>query len=134
MRHVTCLSLLLFPSLLMAQFGASLQGTVTDPSGGVIPGATVTLKNNETNRILNGTTSDQGFYRFTGLAPGAYTLTTEAKNFQKQVTENISLQAEQSQGINLPLTPGAVTETVNVTGGAPTLVQTENAQIGGTMT
>jgi hypothetical protein len=134
MRYAAWAFAVLFPSLLTAQFGASLQGTVTDPSGGVIPGVTLTLKNNETQRSLTGESNAEGFYRFTGLAPGSYTLTAEVKNFQKSVTENIALQAEQSQGISLTLRPGAVTETVSVSGEAPTLVQTENAQIGGTVT
>ncbi|HMJ09042.1 MAG TPA: carboxypeptidase-like regulatory domain-containing protein, partial [Pyrinomonadaceae bacterium] len=55
-----------------AQFRAGLQGTVTDNSGGVVPGATVTLTSKETNQSLQTVTSDDGFYRFSQLAPGLY--------------------------------------------------------------
>ena len=134
MKHAVWVFAALFPSLLTAQFGASLQGTVTDPTGGVISGVTLTLKSDETQRSMTAKTSDEGFYRFTGLAPGSYTLTTEAKNFQKQVTTNIALQAEQSQGVSVTLQPGAVTESINVSGEAPNLLQTENAQVGGSIT
>jgi hypothetical protein len=61
---------ILSAALLHAQFNATLQGTVSDPLGGVIPGATVTLTNNETQAKQAVTTSGEGFYRFTGLAPG----------------------------------------------------------------
>ena len=134
MKNATFALAALLPSLLFAQFGASLQGTVTDPSGGVIPGASLTLKSNETQKTVTAKSSDEGFYRFTGLAPGSYTLTAESKNFSKHVTENIAVQAEQSQGVNVTLQPGSVTDTINVSGESPTLVQTENAQIGGTIT
>jgi len=120
----------LVPALLWGQFGASLQGTVRDPSGAVIPNAKVALTNNETRQKLTGTTSAEGFYRFTELAPGTYTLTVEAPNFSRQVL-TVPVQAEQSQGVNVNLVPGPVTQTVNVTSEPPTLVQTENSEIGG---
>ncbi|MEI9970553.1 MAG: carboxypeptidase-like regulatory domain-containing protein [Ignavibacteriota bacterium] len=119
--------------LLWGQFGASLQGTVTDSSGAVVPTATVTLTNSETKQKYTGTTSNEGFYRFTGLAPGRYSLSVEVPNFKRTVMD-IPINAEQSQGANVTLTPGAVAETVNVSGEGATLVQTENAQIGQSLT
>ena len=124
----------LFPLLLLAQFGASLQGTITDPSGGVIPNASVTLTNDETQKKLTATASGEGFYRFTGLAPGSYTLSAASPNFNRQVLKNIAIQAEQSQGADVVLTPGQVTETVTVTAESANLVQTENAQVGSAIT
>ena len=119
-------------ALVWGQFGASLQGTVTDSSGAVIPNATVTLTNSETNQKMKGATSGEGFYRFTSLAPGKYSLNVEAPNFKKAMME-VAVGAEQSQGANVTLSPGTVTETVNVNGQEPTLVQTENAQLGGSL-
>src|SRR2546421_1830305 len=72
-----------------AQFKAGVQGTVTDPAGGVVPGATVTLTSKETNKSQTVTSSDEGFYRFDQLAPGTYTLTAEKTGFKKQVLENV---------------------------------------------
>ncbi|MGH9666415.1 MAG: carboxypeptidase regulatory-like domain-containing protein [Bryobacteraceae bacterium] len=116
--------------LLLAQFGANLQGTVSDASGALIPNATVTLTNNETHRKQTASTSADGFYRFTGLAPGTYALAGEAKNFSKQVLQNVVVNAEQTQGVNLTLHPGEVTQTVTVTGETAPLLQTENAEVG----
>ena len=61
-----CVSLAAIPA--QAQYRASLQGTVTDPQGAVVPGATVTLTDKETNRTLETVTSDTGAYVFTALA------------------------------------------------------------------
>src|SRR4051794_17427203 len=116
----------LIPLLLRAQFGAAVQGTVSDPSGAVIPNANVTLTNNETQRKLTGTTNGEGFYRFSGLAPGSYSLTAAAPNFTSAQIQTIPIRAEQTQGVNVVLTPGPVTENVVVTGEAPNLLQTES--------
>ena len=121
--------LALTSAILWAQFGASLQGTVTDSSGAVVPNANVTLTSRETNKKLTATSSGEGFYRFTGLAPGPYSLNVQAPNFKSSAMD-VAVRAEQSQGANVTLTPGTVAETVNVSGDAATLVQTENAQIG----
>src|SRR5215207_4966129 len=74
-RALLCaLAVLCFTATAHAQFRAGVQGTVTDTAGAVVPGATVTLTNKETSRAQQTTTSDEGFYRFSQLAPGQYTL------------------------------------------------------------
>ena len=70
-----------------AQFNASVQGSVTDPTGAVIPSATVTLLNKETAKTQQVTASDEGFYRFTGLAPGQYSISVEQSGFKKSVLD-----------------------------------------------
>lgn len=120
--------------LLHAQFGANLQGTVSDNSGAAIPNATVTLTNNETQRKQTATTSGDGFYRFTGLAPGTYSLSAEAKGFSRQSLKNVVVTAEQTQGVDLTLHPGEVSETVTVTGETAPLLETENAEVGRSVT
>jgi hypothetical protein len=119
---------------LYAQFGASVQGSVTDPSGASIPNAKVTLTNQETQRTLNTTTSGEGFYRFTGLAPGTYSLSAEAPNFNRQVQDNIPVSAEQTQAVNVRLQPGQVTQTITVSTATAPPVDTENAEIGAAIT
>lgn len=112
-----------------AQFRAAVQGTVADETGGVISGATVTLMSNETGRTQTVTTSDDGFYRFSALAPGRYTLTVEQANFKKQVIENLDVAAENVQGVDVVLTTGGITETVTVTDETTAALETENANV-----
>lgn len=112
----------------VAQFRAGIQGTVADSSGGVIAGATVTLTSNETQRSQTVTTNDEGFYRFSALAPGLYTLTVEQANFKKQVIEKLDVAAENIQGVDIVLTTGGITETVTVTD-VTTGLETENANV-----
>ncbi|MGH9929322.1 MAG: TonB-dependent receptor domain-containing protein, partial [Pyrinomonadaceae bacterium] len=110
-----------------AQFRASVQGTVTDVNAAAVQGATVTLTSKETGRTQQVQTSDAGFYRFSNLPPGSYTLSAENPGFKKSLQE-ITVKAEEVQGFDLTLTPGEVTETVTVTAGAEQL-QTENANV-----
>jgi hypothetical protein len=111
-----------------AQVRAGIQGTVTDNTEAVVADATVTLTNIETNQTQQTTTSDGGFYRFSGLAPGLYNISVEKGGFKKGVVENVKVEAETLEGINLLLEPGGITETVTVTAeNAP--LQTEDANI-----
>ena len=98
-----------------AQFRAAIQGTVTDPAGAVVPEATVTLTSNETARAITTTSSGEGFYRFSELAPGMYTLTVEKAGFKKSTFESVAVNAEQVQGTDVVLTTGEVSEVVTVT-------------------
>ncbi|MBC7898506.1 MAG: TonB-dependent receptor [Saprospiraceae bacterium] len=128
-RLMGCVALLaIFSSLANAQFRAAVQGAVTDNTGAIVAGATVTLTNNETGRSQQTTTSDNGFYRFSGLAPGKYNLTVEQANFKKQVVENLNVDAENVQGFDVVLEVGGISETVTVTDETSTL-QTENANV-----
>lgn len=111
-----------------AQFKAGLQGTVTDSSGAVISGAQVTLLNTETGQVRKVNASDSGFYRFSALAPGTYTLTVEQEGFKQRVVSDVKINAEQLQGVNVVLEPGEITETVTVTA-EPEPLQTEDANI-----
>src|SRR3954469_14290336 len=105
LRAFLCaLAIISFSTAARAQFRAGIQGTVTDPAGAVVPEATVTLKSNETARTVTATTSDEGFYRFSELAPGAYTLTVEKAGFKKTSLENLVVNAEQVQGTDVVLT------------------------------
>ncbi|HVF87542.1 MAG TPA: carboxypeptidase regulatory-like domain-containing protein, partial [Pyrinomonadaceae bacterium] len=111
-----------------AQFRASVQGSVTDAAGAVVPNATVTLTNKETSRTQQTTSSEEGFYRFSGLAPGEYSISVEQANFKKSVVD-VSVNAEETQGVDLALTTGEVTETVTVTSEAGSSLETENGNV-----
>src|SRR6266567_4902118 len=120
-------------STAFAQYGASLQGTITDKSGAVISGATVTVTNQETGVVTHVVSGDSGFYRVSGLVPGHYTVKAEAPSFKTNVVTNISVAAEDSKGHDVVLEPGPTSESVTVTAEAVAL-QTENGSVTGTIT
>lgn len=116
----------------IAQEGsATLRGEVLDPSGAVVPGATVSIANQETglNRRST-TTSESGDYVFASLTPGLYTVTVEATNFKKSVKENIRLNVGETQEFKFSMEVGASQETVTVTSDEP-LIETSTSKIGG---
>lgn len=123
--------LTIFSTSASAQYRAGIQGAVTDPSGAVIPGATVTLVSNETNRTQQVQTDAGGVYTFSQLAPGNYTITVEQAGFQKKVLPSVVVLAEQRQSANVQLDPGQVTQTVTVSGDTAPAVDTENGSITG---
>ncbi len=118
----------------IAQYRASLQGTVTDPQGNVIPGATVTLTSKETNVSKTVTTSGAGVHAIPGLAPGRYSLTVDKPGFAKQVLDNIPILSEQAQSQDVHLQISKATTTVTVSAGAGPVIDTETATISGTLT
>src|SRR3984957_6666589 len=103
-----------------AQFSGSISGTVQDPAGASIPGATVVLTNSGTGESKSGATDGSGFYQFVSLAPGNYSVKTSAKGF---ADSQQSFTLETNQALNLPvrLTVGSSNETVQVTTQAPLL-------------
>src|SRR5687767_2950753 len=108
-----------------AQFKAGVQGTVTDTTGGLVPEAKVMLTNNETTRAQEVTTNSEGFYRISGLAPGAYTLTIEKPGYKKSVIENVAITAEAVEGIDVALEIGEVTASVTIDQGSEAYLETE---------
>src|SRR5437899_9683013 len=103
------LALLLTIPPALAQFGAGIQGTIKDPTGAVIPGATVTATKAETGVAHTGKTSGDGFYRISELAPGTYAIKVEAKGF-KTATSQIKVTAETVAGFKAQLHPCRMTE------------------------
>src|ERR1051325_6698439 len=112
-----------------AQFRASIQGTVTDSSGGLVPEATVTVTNKETGKEEKVTTSGEGFYRVSALPPGNYTVTAEKTGYKKKVLENVSVRAEAAQGLDISLEVGEVSAVVTVSQEAAAPLETESANI-----
>lgn len=129
-----CLALIAVCSIFVnAQFRAGIQGTVTDTAGGIIPGATVTLTNNETGQTQQVAASDEGFYRFSALPPGTYTVSVEQESFKKRVIENVKVDAESIRGVDVQLEAGGISEVVTVTAdNAP--LETEDANVRKTIT
>jgi Carboxypeptidase regulatory-like domain len=112
------------------EFRATITGHVTDPSGGGIPGATVTAVGADTGQAYTGLCDNAGVYSLLYLLPGPYVVTVEAPGFQKTVYSNVMLASAQKLSLNVTLTLGAVSEQVTVTA-SPGLLDTGTASIGG---
>jgi hypothetical protein len=117
----------------LAQFRASVQGTVQDTSGAGVPAATVTVTSEETGKAQTVTTSEDGIYRVSNLAPGRYTVSAEAAGFRRQVATGVQVNAETPQQVDLLLEVGGIDEVVTVTADA-TALQTETASVGKSIT
>ncbi|HEY2974035.1 MAG TPA: carboxypeptidase regulatory-like domain-containing protein [Pyrinomonadaceae bacterium] len=112
-----------------AQFKAGIQGTVTDTAGGLIPEAKITLLNTETAKTQETTTSADGFYRLSGLAPAKYKLTVEKAGYKQKVFDDVVINAEAVQGLDVSLEPGEVSATVTVSEETGQTLETENANV-----
>jgi len=106
----------------------SIQGTVTDASGAVVPGATVTVTSLSTSRVVTVQSGGSGDFSVPTLNPGQYKVEVTAANF-KTVTQNVTLQVGQVLPLNFSLPAGAVTENVEVTSAAP-LVSSDSSDLG----
>jgi hypothetical protein len=133
LKVLLAILLSLFAVSAYAQYKAGLQGTVTDKSGGAVAGAKLTLKSQDTGIQHEATSNDTGFYHFTELPPGTYTLTVEAASFEKKEIKNIDVNAEQARGVDVTMVVGQVSSTVTVNGETLTDLQSEDANISGTI-
>ena len=106
----------------------SITGTITDSSGAIIPGATVTATNVDTGLTFSRSTNGAGEYTFNPLKIGNYTLKVSAPGFESVERSNIRVDVSDRVGLNLKLKPGNVSQTVEVTSEAP--LQTEDASTG----
>src|SRR5882757_4181331 len=129
-RFVPLALVLYMSSSAFAQFGASLSGTIQDPSGAAIPGATIVLVNTDTQQTRTGASSASGTYRFGELPPGTYNLTATAATFKKTSLTNLVVAAETPRNVDITLSSGGNTEIVNVNADVLPVLQTSDASIG----
>jgi hypothetical protein len=106
----------------------SILGSVKDSSGAVVPGAIVLVTNAATGVVSNATTTTTGDYTVLSLIPGSYQVSCQAPGFSKEVVTGITLSVSQQARVDLKLSTGAVTETVQVTAQGVSL-DTDNAAI-----
>src|SRR5207253_5200856 len=106
-----------------------ITGTVTDASGALVPGATVTAKNEATGVAYVQTTTEAGLYGFPTLPAGAYTVSVTLPGFKTANKTGNTLEVNTPLVINMSLEVGGVTETVSIAAEAEAL-QTSNATIG----
>ncbi len=114
-----------------AQAGrSSVQGTVHDPQGNVVAGATVNLTNTETNFNRTQTTNQEGNYVFTSVPPGTYTIDFEAAGFKKLSIANLEARIDTATDRDVELEIGAVSETVSISSSSEAPLNTSDATIG----
>src|SRR5689334_1147194 len=97
----------------------TIEGTVTDASGGVLPGATITITNTETGTERSVVTNENGLYRAPLLPLGTYRVVAELQGFKRFEQTGISLSAGQTAVVNVSLGVGQVSETVSVVADSP---------------
>lgn len=107
---------------------ATLNGVVTDSTGGSIANATVTATDQGTGVVRTATTNEEGSYTLPYLNPGNYKVTMEASGFKRFTRDNVLLNVSTVVRVDTTLTPGDVTETVEVTAAPPPL-QTDSAEV-----
>jgi len=111
------------------EFRGTISGAVTDPTGAVVPGAAVTVRETKTGTV-NQTKSDaDGQYVVPFLLPGDYEITITAQGFQTVVRKNITLQSQEHPIVSVALPLGNTNDTINVTTDVP-LVDQANASVG----
>lgn len=123
-------SLLLFcGATLLAQTFGEITGHVSDATGAAVAGATVTMTNVSTSGSRTTTTTDAGDYSLPSVPPGTYNIKVERTGFKATITNNVSVQVQQTVRLDLTLQVGQLTESVEVQASADQLQQ-ENATVG----
>src|SRR3984893_9455630 len=113
--------------------GATVSGTVVDPTGAVIPGVKIVLQNVSTGSVMNAATNGVGVFTAPNLPAGVYDITASAQGFSTLVRKAITLTVGQELVLNLNLQIGNTSQQIEVTTEAPT-VDLANATIGGVVT
>jgi hypothetical protein len=132
--HVALLivSIIASTALVQAQYRTSIQGVVTDPTGAVVSGATLTLTNPATNEKQVRTSDASGVFNFNALPASAiFRLEVEKTGFQKKTLDKVQLTPDQANALNVQLDIGEATQTVNVDASAIPALETETASISG---
>ena len=124
---LTLVSVWTTPALAQGR-SSTLSGTVVDQTGGVLPGVTVTVTNRATGEVRTAVTNEAGIYRVQSLDPGRYDVSADLSGFSRAGRTDVTLSVGGTLGINLTMSPGSLTEVVEVTGVSPD-IQTEKAEV-----
>jgi hypothetical protein len=104
----------------------AIAGTVADPGGDVVPGATVKLRDERTNQSRETATNDSGAFRFSDLQAGTYEVTITLSGFQSAVYKSVSVESARTTDLAVKMQVGQLSEAVEVSGAAPALEVTSN--------
>src|ERR1700730_5333106 len=116
-------------NLASGQTFGQITGIVADSTGGVLPGATVTVTNTPTAATVTQQANSAGNYVFPNLLPGIYTVKVDMDGFRSTVRNNLELQVAQTARVDFKLELGTISETVQAVGTAP-MLNTEDVVIG----
>src|SRR5579885_2992320 len=128
-KRVSALFIFVCFSVLAQRDLGTITGTVTDPQGGAIPNAKITITEDATGLTYDTTTGAAGDYVRPALKPGVYTVTAEAAGFRRVAQKNVVVVGGDRVGVNITLPVGNVTESIEVSAEAP-LLQTESTTLG----
>jgi hypothetical protein len=134
--HVVLLivSILASTTLVQAQFRTSIQGVVTDPTGAVVSGVTLTLTNPATGEKQVRTSDASGVFNFNALpASAVFQLVADKKGFEKKVIDRLDLVPDEANALNVQLVIGSESQVVNVDGSTVPAIETETASLSGTI-
>ena len=112
---------------------ADLTGSVTDPNGAVIPGATVTIENPATGFTRTLTTNDSGEYQAIGIPPGVYSVSASAATFKTVKISNVKLTVGQRASLTIPLDIGATDNVVDIDISSVELIETTKSTVASTI-
>jgi hypothetical protein len=122
------------PTLAQSGSTGAIAGTITDPTGAVVSGAAITVKNTATNQEFTATSADNGTFNVPALISGNYSVTVAAPGFKTSVIQNVKVDVGTPSSVNIALEVGTPTETVQVVDVAGELIQTQSATVGTTIT
>src|SRR5687768_7828431 len=122
-------AILIFSCSALAQSAGTIQGVVTDNTGGVIPGVQVVVTNIETGIQSTSLTNEIGFYTVPALNPGRYSIACTAQGFAAAERRDLRLEVAQTMRVDFRMTLGSVSEVVEVSAAA-TLLQSEKSDVG----
>ncbi len=135
--QLSALSFIIIASLIATvsaqSFKATVVGNVSDPGGAALPGANVTVTQNDTNIARTVTTNDSGEYVVAELQPGSYTVKIDAPGFKVAINTNVVLETDERRRFDVKLDVGSVNETVTVEAEPPT-INTETPEKGEVIT
>ena len=134
-RYSLLIAILISGRLLSAQaITGDLSVTVVDPNGASISGAQLSLVSLQEGTAVSAQSNSTGTFTFSQMRPGAYSLKVTAPGFQEQLVKDLTIQLAQRTSINVRMTIGQLTQTVEVSGSAETLLNTETATAGQVLT
>ena len=134
LRFVLICIFLMSAMLVGQTFRGTILGTVTDPSGLVVAGATVKVRNVATGLERNTTTSGDGSYSIPELPGGSYTVTISQPGFQTSITTDVEVNVATERRVDAQLKTGQVTQMVEVSGGDLPQIETTSNDLGGVLT